>query len=33
MYAVSLDEVERLARNHGFTVEKVHQAIDQQGPG
>jgi hypothetical protein len=26
-----LDEVERLARNHGFAVEKVHQGIDQQG--
>lgn len=31
MYPVSLDEVERLARNHGFSVEKVHQAADQQG--
>jgi SAM-dependent methyltransferase len=32
MYAVSLDEVERLARNHGFSVEKIiHQAVDQQG--
>ena len=31
MYAVSLDEIERLARNHGFTVEKVEQTPDQQG--
>ena len=31
MYSVSLDEVERLARNHGFSVEKVHQGSDQQG--
>ena len=31
MYPVSLDEVERLARNHGFSVEKVYQAADQQG--
>jgi SAM-dependent methyltransferase len=31
MYPVSLGEVERLARNHGFAVEKVHQAPDQQG--
>jgi len=31
MYPVSLDEVERLARNHGFSVEKVHQGRDQQG--
>jgi SAM-dependent methyltransferase len=31
MYPVSLEEVERLARNHGFSVEKVHQAADQQG--
>jgi SAM-dependent methyltransferase len=33
MYPVSLDEVERLARNHGFAVEKVHHARDQQGRG
>jgi hypothetical protein len=31
MYPVSLDEIERLARNHGFTVEKVQQIPDQQG--
>jgi len=31
MYAVSLEEIERLARNHGFTVEKVEQTPDQQG--
>lgn len=31
MYPVSLDEAERLARNHGFSVEKVHHATDQQG--
>jgi SAM-dependent methyltransferase len=31
MHPVSLEEVERLARNHGFTVEKVQQAPDQQG--
>jgi hypothetical protein len=31
MYPVSLDEVERLARNHGFSVEKVYQGRDQQG--
>src|ERR1051325_5244487 len=31
MYPVSLEEIERLARNHGFAVEKVHQAADQQG--
>ena len=31
MYPVSLDEVDRLARNRGFSVEKVHQAADQQG--
>jgi SAM-dependent methyltransferase len=31
MYPVSLDEVERLARNHGFAVEKVQHAADQQG--
>ena len=31
MHPVLLDEVERLARNHGFSVEKIHQAADQQG--
>ena len=31
MHPVSLDEVERLARNHGFAVEKIHHARDQQG--
>src|SRR5260370_6776014 len=31
MYPVSLDEIKRLARNHGFTVEKVQQTPDQQG--
>jgi len=31
MYPVSLGEVERLAGNHGFSVEKVHQGQDQQG--
>jgi SAM-dependent methyltransferase len=31
MYTVSLDEVERLATNHGFSVEKVQQGADQQG--
>jgi SAM-dependent methyltransferase len=31
MYPVSLDEVERLARNHGLAVEKVHHGLDQQG--
>jgi hypothetical protein len=31
MHPVSLDEVERLARNHGFAVEKVQQAQDQRG--
>jgi SAM-dependent methyltransferase len=31
MHPVTLDEVERLARNHGFAVEKVHHAPDQQG--
>jgi hypothetical protein len=31
MYPVSLDEVERLAGNHGFAVEKVHHGLDQQG--
>ena len=30
MHPVSLDEVVRLARNHGFAVEKVHHAPDQQ---
>jgi hypothetical protein len=33
MYPVSLEEIERLAQNHGFAVEKVHQAADQQGRG
>jgi SAM-dependent methyltransferase len=33
MHQVSLDEVERLARNHGFAVEKIHHALDQQGRG
>lgn len=31
MHPVSRDEVERLARNHGFAVEKVHHGLDQQG--
>jgi SAM-dependent methyltransferase len=31
MHPVSLEEIERLARNHGFAVEKVQQAADQQG--
>jgi SAM-dependent methyltransferase len=31
MHSVSLDEVERLARNHGFEIEKVHHAPDEQG--
>ena len=31
MHSVSLEEVERLARNHGFAVEKVEQAPDRQG--
>ena len=31
MHPVTLDEIERLARNHGFAVEKVHHAPDQQG--
>jgi SAM-dependent methyltransferase len=31
MHPVSLEEIERLARNHGFAVEKVEQAADQQG--
>ena len=31
MHPVSLKEVERLSRNHGFVVEKVQQAPDQQG--
>ena len=31
MYPVSLDEIERLARNHGFAVEKVQETADQQG--
>jgi SAM-dependent methyltransferase len=31
MHPVSLEEVERLARNHGFAVDKVQQAPDQQG--
>jgi SAM-dependent methyltransferase len=31
MHPVSLDEVERLARNHGFEIEKVQQAPDAQG--
>jgi SAM-dependent methyltransferase len=30
-HSVSLDEIERLARNHGFAVEKVHHAPDEQG--
>jgi hypothetical protein len=28
---VSLEEIEHLARNHGFAVEKVQHAADQQG--
>jgi hypothetical protein len=31
MHPVSLDEVECLARNYGFSVEKVHSGLDQQG--
>jgi SAM-dependent methyltransferase len=31
MHPVSVDEVERLARNHGFEVEKIHHAPDEQG--
>ena len=31
MHPVSADEIERLARNHGFGVEKVHHAADQNG--
>jgi hypothetical protein len=31
MHPVSLEEVERLARNHGFVVEKVQHSPDQQG--
>jgi hypothetical protein len=31
MYPTSLDEVTRLARNHGFFIEKVRHATDQQG--
>jgi hypothetical protein len=31
VHPVSRDEVERLARNHGFEVEKIHNAADQQG--
>jgi SAM-dependent methyltransferase len=31
MHPVSLDEVERLARNRGFEIEKVHLAPDEQG--
>lgn len=31
VHPVSQDEVERLARNHGFEVEKVHEAADEQG--
>jgi len=31
MHPVSLEEIERLARNHGFAVEKVQRSADQQG--
>jgi hypothetical protein len=31
MHPVSLDEIERLARNHGFEIEKIHRAPDEQG--
>jgi SAM-dependent methyltransferase len=31
MHPVSLDEIDRLARNHGFAVDKVEQTDDQQG--
>jgi hypothetical protein len=31
MHAVSLEEIERLARNQGFAVEKVQHSADQQG--
>src|SRR5262249_17720623 len=32
MYPVSLDEVERLARNHGVVIGKVHPPADPRGP-
>jgi SAM-dependent methyltransferase len=31
MHPVSLDEVERLARNHGFEIEKIQHTPDEQG--
>jgi hypothetical protein len=31
MHPVSLEEIEHLARNCGFAVEKVQHAADQQG--
>jgi SAM-dependent methyltransferase len=31
MHPVSLEEIYRLARNHGFAVEKVQHSADQQG--
>jgi hypothetical protein len=31
MHLVSFEEIERLARNHGFAVEKVQHSADQQG--
>ena len=31
MHPVSLEEIEHLARNHGFAVEKIQHAADQQG--
>ena len=31
MHPVSVDEVERLGRNHGFAIEKIHHARDEEG--
>jgi SAM-dependent methyltransferase len=31
MHPVSLEEVERLARNQGLRIEKIHHAADEQG--
>jgi hypothetical protein len=31
VHPASQDEVERLARNHGFEVEKIHNAAGEQG--
>src|SRR5215475_9133407 len=33
MHSVCLEEVERLGRNHGLQIEKVHHAPDEQGRG